>query len=103
MIERQPEHFAVLKYEDLKADTRGQLARVFEHFRIDGVTPELIDEVVAASSKEEMAKHSNPQRRWRSVRMDPRPTEEWYADADCRFVASVCRRYLKHGFGYQYW
>ncbi len=37
------------------------------------------------------------------VRMDPRPSEEWYSDEDRRFVAELCRRNLKHTFGYQYW
>ena len=59
VVERQPEHVAVLKYEDLLADTRGQLARICEHFRIGGVTPGLLDEVVAAASKAEMAKLPN--------------------------------------------
>ncbi len=103
VVERQPEHVAVLKYENLRADTRGQLARVCEHFRIEGVTPDLIDEVVAASAKAEMAKHSNPKTERRAVRMDPRPPAEWYTDADRRFFAEVCRRNLRYTFGYQYW
>ncbi len=37
------------------------------------------------------------------VRMDPRPSEEWYSDEDRRFVAELCRRNLKYTFGYQYW
>ena len=101
VVERQPEHVAVLKYEDLKADTRGQLARVCEHFGIEGVTPDLIDDVVAVSSKSEMAKRVKPSSR--SVRMDPRPADEWYSDEDRRFVAEVCRRHLKYTFGYRYW
>ena len=101
VVERQPEHVAVLKYEDLMADTRGQLARVCEHFGIEGVTPDLIDDVVAVSSKSEMAKHGKPGSL--SVRMDPRPAEEWFSVEDRRFLAEVCRRYLKHTFGYRYW
>ena len=106
VVERHPEQAAVLKYEDLRADTRGQLARVCEHFRIEGVTPDLIDEVVAGASKEEVAKRPDP--RWTGtelgvVRMDSRPSEEWYTDADRRFVAEVCRRNLKYTFGYRYW
>jgi hypothetical protein len=90
-----------LKYEDLLADTRGQLARVCEHFGIEGVTADLIDDVVAVSSKSEMAIRAKAGSL--SVRMDPRPADEWFSDEDRRFLSEVCRRYLKHTFGYQYW
>ena len=103
VVERQPEHVAVLKYEDLKADTRGQLARVCDHFNIAGVTPNLLDEVIAASSKAELAKLPDPRRIKTPVRLNPRPTDEWYSDDDRRFFAEACRRYLKYTFGYRYW
>ena len=102
VVERHPEAIAVLKYEDLLADTRGCLARVCDHFNFEGVTPDLLDEVVAASSKAEAAKRSNPRAKLRSVRLDPRPAIEWYSEKDLRFVADLCRRHLKHTFGYQY-
>ena len=103
VVERQPEHAAVLKYEDLMADTRGQLARVCDHFRIEGITSGLLDEVVADSSKPEMAKLENPKRRRKVVRMDSRPSEEWYSEEDRHFLAELCRRNLRHTFGYRYW
>lgn len=103
VVERHPEHAAVLKYEDLKADTLGQLARVCDYFNIQGTTPELLEEVVAASSKAKMAKFPNPKENFIVVRMDTRPSDEWYTDADRRFVAELCRRNLKYTFGYQYW
>ncbi len=106
VVEHHPEQTAVLKYEDLKADTRGELTRVCDYFKINGVTPDLLDQVIAASSKEEMAKRLDPQwtgAKWKAVRMDPRPSEEWYSDEDRRFVAELCRRNLKYTFGYQYW
>ena len=83
----------------MKADTRGQLAWVCDHFNIEGATPDLLDEVVAAASKAEMAKRSKPKAKLRSVRMGARPADEWYSDEDRRFVTEVCRRYLKHTFG----
>ncbi len=103
VIERHPEHAAMVTYEELLADTPGQLARVCDHFNIKGVTPELLDEVVALASKEEMAKLPNPKENRTVVRMDPRPADEWYSDADRRFVAEVLRRNLKYTFGYKYW
>ncbi len=105
VVERHPKHAAFVKYEDLLADTRGQLARVCDHFNIEGVTPDLLDEVAAAASKTEMAKRPNPKSKKKRilVRMDARPADEWYTDEDRRFVAEVLRRNLKHTFGYQYW
>ena len=88
------------------ADTHGQLARVCDHFGIDGVTPELLDQVVAEASKDEMAKLPNPNgvgANLKIVRTDTRPADDWYNDADRRFVAEVCRRNLKYTFGYKYW
>ena len=102
VAERQPENVAVLKYEDIVADTRGRLAQVCDHFNIDGVTPDLLDEVVAAASKAEMRKLPNPKGKLFVIRTDPRPTDEWYSDEDRRFVAEVCRRHLKYTFGYRY-
>ncbi len=103
VAERHPEQAVVLKYEDLKADTRGQLARVCDHFNIEGVTPDLLDEVIAAASKTEMVKRTKPGAKLRTVRMDPRPTGEWYSDDDRRVFAELCRRHLKYTFGYRYW
>ena len=103
VAERNPERVAVLKYEDLKADTRSELARVCNHLGIEGVTLDLLDDVVAAASKDEMAKRSNPKVNRIVVRTDPRPADDWYSDADRRFVAEVCRRNLKYTFGYTYW
>ena len=103
VAERHPEDVAVLKYEDFVADPRGRLARVCDHFNIDGVTPDLLDEVVAAASKAEMSKLPNPKGKSIVVRTDSRPADEWYSDEDRRFVAELCRRNLKYTFGYQYW
>jgi hypothetical protein len=103
IAKRHPEHVAVLKYEDLIADTAGQLARVCDHFNIKGVTSELLGDVAAAATKAEMAKLPNPKENLIVVRMDPRPCDEWYSEADRRFVAEVCRRNLKYTFGYQCW
>ena len=56
VIERHSGRAAVVRYEDLMGDTRGQLVRIFDHFNISGITPDILDEVVAAASKEEMVK-----------------------------------------------
>ena len=103
VAERQPERVAVLKYEDFVADPSGRLARLCGHFNIEGTTPDVLDEVVAAASKAEMRKLPNPKGKSFVVRTDPRPADEWYSDEDRRFVAEVCRRHLKYTFGYQYW
>ncbi len=103
VVERNAEEFAVLKYEDFITDRHGRLARLCDHFNIEGVTPDLLDEVVAAASKAEMNKLPYPNGKSIVVRANPRPSDEWYSDADRRFVAEVCRRHLKYTFGYRYW
>ena len=35
--------------------------------------------------------------------MDARAADAWYSEADRRYLTEVCRRYLKHTFGYRYW
>ncbi len=102
VVERHPEQTAVLKYEDLKADTRGQLAGVCDYFDIKGVSPDLLDEVIDGATKEKMAKLMKHKKHKSVVRMDSRPSEEWYSEEDRRFVAELCRRNLKHTFGYKY-
>lgn len=102
VAENHPDRAMVLKYEDLRADARGNLARVCDHFRLAGVTEELLDRVIRAASKDEMAKHPNPGEKLRVIRKDSRPSSEWYGDDDRRLVAELCRRHLKYPFGYDY-
>ena len=101
VVERHPEQAAALRYEDFLADPRGRLAQICAHFNIEGVPPNVLDEVVAVSSKSEMAKRT--ERRSLTLSIEPRPAEEWFSDEDRRFLAEVCRRHLKYTFGYQYW
>ncbi len=93
----------MLKYEDLRADPGAALARVMAFFDIEGATPELVERVVAAASKAEMARRPNPEVKLTVVRMDETPSEDWFSDEDRRFLSEVCRRNLKHTFGYEYW
>ena len=103
VVKRNPEQAMVLRYEDLIADTPGQLARVCDHFNIEGITPELLKESVAASSKSEMSGLEKPDMEMTVVRFDTRPPDDWYCADDRRFFAELCRRNLKYTFGYRYW
>ena len=103
VVARHPERTAVLKFEDLKADTRGALARVCDYFKIQGATPDLLDEVVTAATKEELAKLLKASWTRSVVRMDLPPPEQWYSEEDLRFVTELLRRNLKYTFGYRYW
>jgi len=101
VVESHPDQARILKYEDLRADTRGCLAETCAYFGLAGATPELLERVIKQASKDEMAKHPNPGER-QVIRTDPRPSADWYGEADRRFVAAVCRRHLRHAFGYDY-
>jgi hypothetical protein len=102
VVKRHPEQFAILKYEDLLADTHGQFARVCDHFRIKGITTDLLDEVVATASKENMRRLPILKGKSIVIRARARPYRELYSEDDRRFVAEACRRNLKYTFGYRY-
>ena len=97
-----PARTAILRYEDLRADTPRELARVCDFFGIDGATPDLLAPVVADATKEKMAERPNPAIERPAVRFDNRPAAGWYGDADRRFVSGLCRRHLRYDFGYDY-
>lgn len=97
-----PARTAILRYEDLRADTLGELARVCDFFGINGATPDLLALVIADATKERMAERPNPAIKRPAVRLDDRSAARWYNDADRHFVSALCRRHLRYDFGYDY-
>ena len=102
LVAHHPERIAVLKYEEIRADPVGELARVLDYFGIAGATPQLLKSVVAKASKSEMANRPNPRVKASVVRMDDRSSAEWFSEEDRLFISQICRRNLKYTFGYQY-
>jgi len=92
----------ILRYEDTLCDPVRALATACDFFRVPA-TPDIIARAVTASTKEEMAQHSNPCGPGEKVvRLDSRHPFTWYTAEDRAFFQRVCRRHLRHSFGYHY-
>ena len=98
VVEACPERATALRYEDLMADTRGNLARLCAFLGIEGVTPALIEHAVAGASKQEMAQWPGPAHK--VVNLGERDPNDWFGAAERDFLDEVCRRNLKYRFGY---
>lgn len=99
----RPDSVRVLRYEDLRDDARGSLRQACDYFGITGVTDEVLDYAVSSSTKEKMAKKPNPAQPTTVVRLvENAPLESYFPPEDQAFFEAMCRRYLKHDFGYGY-
>lgn len=98
---RLPARITVLRYEDLQAATEKELSRVASHFQL-GLTAEALRQGVVLSNKRNMAARDDPQRPPGAVRASGNELNPEYNAADQAFVAEVCRRCLRHDFGYDY-
>ncbi len=92
----------VLRYEDLTADTRGNLTRLCAFLGIEGVTPALIEHAVMGASKQEMGQRLDLSESHAHKVVNPgeRDPNNLFGAADRDFLAAVCRRNLKYRFGY---
>ncbi|MEX2672013.1 MAG: sulfotransferase domain-containing protein [Phycisphaeraceae bacterium] len=97
-----PERILIVRYEDLKADTAGQLRRVWDHLELAAVTDEALAQAVENSSKQRMLAKQDAQRHGRVVRDDQRHPFEWFSEADREYFTRVCRRHLRDWFGYEF-
>lgn len=100
-LARVPERITVLRYEDLQAATEAELTRVAAHFEL-GLSSAAIAHGIALSDKRSMAARDDPHRPPGAVRVSADELMPQYSADDQAFVAEVCRRCLRHGFGYDY-
>lgn len=100
----QPERATVLRYEDLRADPAGELARIARHLGIADVTPELAQRIVARASKQEMAKRLDPSedRFEQVISFGERHAFDWFSEADRRYFTSAVERNLVYDYGYDF-
>ena len=98
---RLPERITVLRYEDLQAAIETELSRVASHFQL-GLTAEALRHAVTLSDKRSMAARDDPQRPPGAVRVSGDESIPAYSADDQALVAEVCRRCLRHDFGYDY-
>ena len=100
-LARVPSRITMLRYEDLHAATAAELTRVAAHFQLD-LSTEAIAHGVAQSNKSAMAARDDPHRPPGAVRVSGDELMPHYSAEDQAFVAEVCRRCLRHDFGYDY-
>ena len=97
---RAPARILVLRYEDLVLDAHAALARLVTHFQLPLLAADL-DHGVACADKRSMAARHDPARPPGAVRVDDAGAPTW-GRAELDFVATACRRCLRHDFGYDY-
>lgn len=97
-----PDRVLILRYEDMKDDTAGQLRRVWEHLELAPVDDAAIARAVESSSKQRMVAKQDAERHGRVVRDDARHPFEWYSASDREFFTHACRRHLSDWFGYAF-
>lgn len=103
LLQERTEGIMSLRYEDLQADTAGELKKVIEFFGIDEMRDTVIKKAVTENSRENMAKRQVPEKNTYIVRSGPGMPIEHYFDEDNRaFLADTCRELLTHDFGYHY-
>lgn len=99
--QRLPNATLLVHYETLKRETETELQRICEFFRMP-TNPELIDQAIAASSKQRMSEHENPDEELPVVRDGAGHPFDSYSEEDRRFVTQVLDRYLRDPLGYDY-
>ncbi|MEQ8233401.1 MAG: sulfotransferase [Gammaproteobacteria bacterium] len=101
LLERLPARVMLLRYEDLRADSARELARVATHFALDLGAAD-IAHGVAVSGKAAMAAKDDPSRPPGAVRATAANPLDEFAAADRAFLIDVCARHLRHPLGYDY-
>jgi hypothetical protein len=97
--QRYPDQTLILKYEDFRADPRGQLVKLLGHFGVT-LSDASIDAGVKAGSKDFMALHHNPDVEVYGVRADS-DDQHWDAESTA-ILRGILKKHLKHDIGYDY-
>jgi hypothetical protein len=96
-----PGQIRVVRYEDLRADTLGELKKIIEHFGIRVSDPETLAWSVQACSKEAMSQKEAGERSHKVVRQDEKDPLAIYTPEDRQFFNDTYRRFLKADIGYR--
>lgn len=106
VMEKYPEEFIVIKYEDLTADALSQLQVINSFLRLN-LSQESLQYGVNESTKEKMiVKPKKAPRKIENkriaVRINSNQTETVFSAEDNVFFNNICKVYLKYNFGYDY-
>ena len=92
----------VVRYEDLQQDTAGELSRVWSFLQLPAQPRDAFADAVARSSKSHLARQEDGRDRPRIVHERKRSPLEWFCAEDRFYFTDICRRQLRHEFGYDY-
>jgi hypothetical protein len=98
---RMPERFLLVRYEDMQADAKHELARVTDFLGWD-TRETLLDEAIDESSKDKMARKEVSTSDKPIVRNRKRHPFTWYSEEDRAFLTSTLSKYLHNSFGFDY-
>ncbi len=100
MVQRHPGKISVVKYENLRSDTIGELNKVCKFLHLENVTSEILTEVVYRASKSKMSKLPNIPGTEFIIRTDER--NKLISQEDCQYIRDIIERKLEYDFGYEY-
>lgn len=100
MLALMPEQMRLVRYEDLRRDTAGQLADIARFLGLPEAGAEDLAYAIAQSSKEAMSKKEAPGAKYTVVRKDEANPLAAYSDEDKRFFLQTYRKYCRADFGY---
>lgn len=98
---RYPETTLVVKYEDLVADTAGQLERVSAFLQLD-LSAAQCEVGISVASREQMALLHDPARPAGEVSLESANPEDYFGAHQRRYLARACEKYLRYPLGYDY-
>ena len=90
-----------VKYEDVRADPAPSILAILNHFGL-GISNDIIERAVAASSKDAMEQKIDPDHPERILRKEEARIEDYFWGDDLDFFHTTLRKNLRHDFGYDY-
>lgn len=111
IIERFPNDVQFIRYEELRADPRSGLARLFKHFGHE-LPDDVIEYAVSHATKDHMNEKVSPDNPIRFIRADEksenkpsavkRPGGELFSEEDRLYLAKIIKENLRYDFGYDF-
>lgn len=108
VMQKHPEDFLLVKYEDLVEDPLCQLKHI-NSFLYLGLTDASLEHGINVSTKEKMSlKPTKAKEKIKSphsrtvVRMENMGNKEYFTQGNTEYFLKTCDKYLKYDFGYKY-
>ncbi len=101
VMRRLPEDTLLVRYETLKQETETQLQRICRFFHIPA-DARLIEQAIAASSKDRMSEKESPDEELQVVRSGSTHPFDSYSQEDRQFVSQVLDGHLRYPLGSDY-